>query len=58
MHERTAAHFGDTTEDSFAYEVEAEKGYLGRLKVQREKVQISQSRFSIYMHATICCSKI
>jgi hypothetical protein len=35
MYEKTAAQFGEPQDDSFVYEVEAEKGYVSRLKVQR-----------------------
>lgn len=43
MYERTAAQFGDTQDESFVYEVEAEKQYVERLKTQREKVQKSSN---------------
>ena len=33
--EKTAAQFGEPHEDSFIYEVEAEKDYVNRLKTQR-----------------------
>jgi len=35
MNDRTPVKFGETQDDSFAFEVEAEKGYLSRLKLQR-----------------------
>ena len=38
MQERTAANFGETQEDSVVFEVEAEREYVQKLKVQREKV--------------------
>lgn len=38
MQEKTASQFGDNSDDSVVYEVEAEREYVGRLKVQREKV--------------------
>jgi hypothetical protein len=35
MQDRTASQFGEPHDDSVVYEVEAEKEYVGRLKVQR-----------------------
>ncbi len=40
MQERTAANFGETHDDSVVFDVEAEREYVNRLKVQREKVRI------------------
>lgn len=41
MQERTAANFGETQEDSVVFEVEAEREYVQKLKVQREKVVLA-----------------
>ena len=38
MQEKTGTHFGENHEDSIVYEVEAERDYVNRLKIQREKV--------------------
>lgn len=39
LQERTGSNFtNDSHEESFCYEVEAEKEYVHRLKLQREKV--------------------
>jgi hypothetical protein len=39
MSEKTGCKFGETQDESFVYEVEAEKQYVERLKNQREKVK-------------------
>ena len=41
LHEKTTNIFGETTDDSFAFEVEAEREYVVRLKTQREKVPVA-----------------
>lgn len=43
MQEKTAAHFGEAQEDSVVFEVEAEREYVSKLKIQREKVHICLS---------------
>lgn len=40
MQEKTAANFGEAQEDSVVFEVEAEREYVSKLKIQREKVHI------------------
>ena len=55
LQERTAAHFGETQEDSFVYEVEAEKQYVERLKSQREKVSLFTFRSKLYTPSTTSC---
>lgn len=55
--ERTAAQFGDTNDESFVYEVEAEKQYVERLKSQREKVTIQSLRSKLFIPSTMSCSR-
>lgn len=57
MYERTAAQFGDTHDESFVYEVEAEKQYVERLKNQREKVTSHLSRLKTFTPSTMSCLK-
>lgn len=55
MHERTAAQFGETHDESFVYEVEAEKQYVERLKNQREKVTTLSCRFKPFTPSMMYC---
>ena len=57
MQEKTGTHFGENHEDSIVYEVEAERDYVNRLKIQREKVQIGLSRSKDSTPDMTSCSK-
>lgn len=58
MYERTAAQFGETHDESFVYEVEAEKQYVERLKNQREKVTTISCRLKPFTLNMMYCSRI
>lgn len=58
LQERTAAQFGDTHDESFVYEVEAEKQYVERLKSQREKVSSYSFRSKLSTPSMTSFSKI
>lgn len=55
MQERTAANFGETQEDSVVFEVEAEREYVNKLKIQREKVHIALLRLRDSIPNMIFC---
>lgn len=55
MHEKTAANFGEVQVDSMVYEVEAEREYVNKLKVQREKVHLYPSRLRDCIPNMIFC---
>jgi hypothetical protein len=57
MQERTAAQFGEAQDESFVYEVEAEKQYVERLKNQREKVTVLPSRLKPSIPSTMSSSR-
>lgn len=57
LHEKTAAQFGDSADESFVYEVEAEKQYVERLKNQREKVTLLQIRLRLFTQSMTSSSK-
>jgi hypothetical protein len=55
MQEQTASQFGDDRDDSVVYEVEAERDYVNRLRVQREKVPPVRCRSKPCTPSTTCC---